>query len=177
MNGASTRQRWALTLRRPWQVVRAAQLLVAQNAITSLPEITALALRLGFPIEYRPLPKNVSGFFLPIEDAVGVIVINSNRTVLHQHYTVAHELAHGVLHLRPSYALTEYQQDIQADVFAFVCLSLSLSNEADVVPVIVHNLDLVKKVIPILIYVRVGHSLNSLANWLDPQPPQPSHAI
>ena len=166
---------WAGTLRRPWQVVDAARRLVAQHAIKSLQGLDVVADRLGFPVEYRDLPKNLSGYFQPIDETLGVIVINATRTPLHQRYTLAHELAHGVLHLRPPYALTEYQQDIQADVFAFVCLSLSVP-EADILPHVLHNFDLVRKVIPIVIFIQVGHWLNGLANWLDPQPPQPSPA-
>ena len=164
---------WAGTLRRRWQVGDAARQLVEQHGITSLEGLDGVAVRLGFPVEYRVLPRNSSGWFQPIDETFGVIVINSARTPLHQHYTLAHELAHALLHFRPSYPMTQQQKDRQADVFAFVCLSLSVP-EADILPHVLHNLDLGRKVIPIMIFIQVGRWLNTLADWLDPQAAQPS---
>jgi Zn-dependent peptidase ImmA (M78 family) len=68
--------------------------------IQSLADIPPAAIRAGCEIYNVDLPARVSGFSLVVDDK-RLIVINRDNPSLHRDYTVAHELAHQILHLNP----------------------------------------------------------------------------
>src|SRR5581483_10806344 len=84
-------------LRRPWRTVTEAKRLVQAYGIQSLEGIEGVAEQLGFPVEYVDLPAKVSGLACPLDDCT-VIAVNRRRSLLHQRYTIAHELGHCLLH-------------------------------------------------------------------------------
>ncbi len=59
-------------------------------------DLTWLVEWLGIELEYRPLPKSVSGLYLRTEQR-SHILLNSNDTPERQRYSLAHELAHHLL--------------------------------------------------------------------------------
>jgi Zn-dependent peptidase ImmA (M78 family) len=91
--------------------------------IQSLADIQSAALRAGCEIYNVDLPARVSGFSLVVNDK-RLIVINRDNPSLHRDYTVAHELAHQILHLNPSHSfvlpqiMTNDLQEFQANMFA-----------------------------------------------------------
>lgn len=50
---------------------------------------------LGLDVTLAPLPKEWSGFYLPLQR--GLIVVNTTHAVVRQRFTIAHELGHHVL--------------------------------------------------------------------------------
>ena len=91
--------------------------------IQSLADIPPAAIRAGCEIYNVDLPARVSGFSLVVDDK-RLIVINRDNPSLHRDYTVAHELAHQILHLNPSHSfvlpqiVTNDLQEFQANMFA-----------------------------------------------------------
>jgi len=157
---------WSTVLRRPWQRLQTAQRLIEDFGIHSLDGIDRIAEQLGFAIEYVDLPKKVGGFVLPLEGQAPVIVINPDRSPLYQRYTIAHELAHCLFHVHPHRVVSGRYADLEADSFAFICLSLSVPSERHLAVFALHNLDLAWRMLSILAYIQVGHRLNRLADWL-----------
>lgn len=164
------RYRWLETfigfLRRPWQVVQEARRLVDDHGIHSLERIEAIAERLGFPVEYADMPKKVSGFVFRLDDWSPVIAVNRHRSLLHQRYTIAHELGHCLFHVHGQGAVSGRHADLEADCFAFVCLTLSVPSEQELLPFVLQNLDIGWRTLPVVAYAEVGQRLNRLADWL-----------
>lgn len=152
-------------LRRPWRTVAEAKRLVQAYGIQSLEGIEGVAEQLGFPVEYVDLPAKVSGFACPMEDCT-IIAVNRRRSLLHQRYTIAHELGHCLLHGRTPAVVSSRHADLEADCFAFVCLTLSLPSEQGMPPFVLHNLDIGRRVLPIVFYAESAYCLNRLADWL-----------
>lgn len=150
-------------LRRPWRTVTEAKRLVQAYGIQSLEGIEGVAEQLGFPVEYVDLPAKVSGLACPLDDCM-VIAVNRRRSLLHQRYTIAHELGHCLLHGQA--VLSTRHADLEADCFAFVCLTLSLPSEQGMPPFVLHNLDIGWRVLPIVCYAESAYYLNRLADWL-----------
>lgn len=153
-------------LRRPWRVVQAAKRLVHEHSIQSLEGIETVAERLGFPVEYIDLPPKVGGFVLRLDDSAPIIAVNRARSLLYQRYTIAHELGHCLFHVNAQRALSGLHADLEADCFAFICLSVSVPDASHIAQFALHNRDLGWRVLPILAYAHVGQWLNRLADWL-----------
>jgi hypothetical protein len=68
--------------------------------VRSLEDIPAAVERAGYEVCYADLPMNVSGVALVIAGRP-CIVVNRAKSPQHQHYTIAHELGHHVLHVNP----------------------------------------------------------------------------
>jgi hypothetical protein len=92
--------------------------------LRSLKNIAVLAERMGYEVAYADLPASVSGFAKVI-DGIPFIVVNRHKHPAHQQYTIAHELAHHLLHVQPQSVLTnmlhlptEDFAEIQAHLFA-----------------------------------------------------------
>ncbi len=152
-------------LRRPWRAVEEAKRLVQAYGIQSLEGIDRVAEKLGFPVEHVDLPAKVSGGAQALDDGM-VIIVNRHRSLLHQRYTIAHELGHCLLHGQVPSVLSSRHADLEADCFAFVCLTLSLPSEQGMPPFVLHNLDIGWRVIPIVLYAESAERLNRLADWL-----------
>lgn len=69
--------------------------------MSSVKDLAAEAERAGYEVDEVDLPANVGGFALWIEGKPH-IVVNRAKSTEYRQYTVAHELAHHMLHLAPS---------------------------------------------------------------------------
>jgi Zn-dependent peptidase ImmA (M78 family) len=77
---------------------KAARTLLEENDITSFPvPVEKIAKALKARVEYAPLDGELSGF-AHIRDSVPIIGINTLHAPTRQRFTLAHELAHVVLH-------------------------------------------------------------------------------
>ena len=106
-----------------WSPGAAALRLQQSMNITSLEDLALATERAGYEICEVDLPKNVGGFALTIEE-IPHIVVNRHKSAEYRQYTVAHELAHHVLHLTASpepnsqLYLKGEMKEFQADAFA-----------------------------------------------------------
>jgi len=92
-------------------------------SVVSLEETIAAAERAGCDVHFADLPDNISGFAGLIGNKPAVVV-NRDKSIQHQQYTLLHELGHAVLHLNPAnkshdlVTISEDLADFQADMFA-----------------------------------------------------------
>ena len=78
--------------------VRAAQSLLEQHAIETTPvPVERIAKSLGIRVEYAPLDDELSGL-AHIRDDVPIIGVNALHAPNRRRFTLAHELAHILLH-------------------------------------------------------------------------------
>jgi Zn-dependent peptidase ImmA (M78 family) len=61
-------------------------------------EVGELALALGLRLAYEDLPDDVSGKIERYEEEGFIVTVNSNHPLVRQRFTIAHEIAHFVLH-------------------------------------------------------------------------------
>lgn len=59
--------------------------------------VEAIARYMGLTIRHQPLESDISGFLFQ-KDGTAIIGVNSNQAKVRQRFTIAHELAHFVLH-------------------------------------------------------------------------------
>ena len=110
-----------------------AQTFCKENHINTYPvNIVQLCNRLGIQVFEEPLPPDVSGMLMvrpePFEQygSNRVIVINASHSARRRRFTVAHELAHYVLHKQVGETLFAHREEEgaggaeerQADAFA-----------------------------------------------------------
>lgn len=85
-----------LTLRRSAE--QAARSLLQRNAISFAPvPVDLIAKRLNIAVQIVPLDDHLSGMAF-VKDGYSVIVVNASHHPNRQRFTLAHELAHHVLH-------------------------------------------------------------------------------
>ena len=145
----------------------------------SMKDIAILAERMGCEVVYTDLPGTLSGF-AQIIDGTPFIVVNRAKHPTHQQYTIAHELAHQVLHLQPQPVSTNTFQlpsedfaEMQAHLFAATwLLHISSSQERD--EILKHNRE--AYVIPFLLMLitiglGLGAGLAYLITRFLPSPP------
>ena len=84
---------------REWQRLPAAQRqTIIQHQAEFPVRLSALARSLGVPVQASTLPPGISGELRPGEDGNFVIRVNRHDAPVRQRFTVAHELAHFLLH-------------------------------------------------------------------------------
>ena len=81
------------------EAIRAqARALVAANGVSSAPvPVDRIAKAMGVSVRYAPLEDELSGMAF-VKDGVKVIAVNALHHPNRQRFTIAHELAHHVLH-------------------------------------------------------------------------------
>lgn len=76
----------------------AAQALLREQGLTAPPvNVDRVARRLGLVVQYRPFNGDLSGMSF-VKEGVPVIGVNALHHVNRQRFTLAHELAHVLLH-------------------------------------------------------------------------------
>lgn len=85
--------------RRAWM---AAQQLLREEGITEAPiDVEAIAAKRAHVIE-QEMPEEISGMLVPLAEEAGgkawAIVVNERHSLVRKRFTIAHELAHLVLH-------------------------------------------------------------------------------
>ena len=102
---------------------RAAEHLLTTLGIDTFDDMEDLAARAGFRVEYRHLPRKVSGFRGIDDCGQCFVAVNVNSDPVHQVFTIAHEMGHHVL----SHPLQLRQQDptleLEANLFATTILT------------------------------------------------------
>ena len=76
---------------------RAAAVLESLHVIEPPVPVERVALQLGLQVERAALGDGISGL-LVIQDGRGIIGVNATQPAVRQRFTIAHELAHFVLH-------------------------------------------------------------------------------
>jgi Zn-dependent peptidase ImmA (M78 family) len=72
---------------------------IVGDFMTSAPvDVVGLAKALGLAVSYRPFPDNISGEIVCERSGVCQIRVNSLHPSTRQRFTIAHEIAHYVLH-------------------------------------------------------------------------------
>lgn len=80
------------------QAVDAARSLLARSGVKTLPiPVESIARQLGIAVQFIPLGDEMSGMAF-IKDGASVIVANAIHHPNRRRFTIAHELAHHVLH-------------------------------------------------------------------------------
>ena len=109
------RPRYALARRRAEQLLREASIIAPPVPVEQLAE------RMGAVVRYVPFDGQMSGLLHRSEDGNGAVIgVNSRHSTVRQRFSIAHELAHLVLH-DPAF---------QIDQHAFVSFRDSKSSSA-----------------------------------------------
>ena len=77
--------------------IRAAKVLESLGLLTPPIPVERVALHLGLQVERAQLGDNISGL-LVIQDGRGMIGVSATHPPVRQRFTIAHEIAHFVLH-------------------------------------------------------------------------------
>lgn len=80
--------------------IHPAELAIIEKHRSSTPvKVGALATELGLEVVTAPMPLNISGLIKPNDDKTGfVIKVNKFESKRRQRFTIAHEIAHFLLH-------------------------------------------------------------------------------
>lgn len=113
--------------------VKQAKLVLNKAGVDAVPvPVEGIAKKFGIVVNHMPLDDDLSGMSF-IKDGVAVIVVNSGHHPNRQRFTMAHELAHHILHgdyLRDNVHVDKviyrnqkssdgiYQKEIEANAFA-----------------------------------------------------------
>lgn len=114
------------------EIIEKAKKICAENHISEYPvNIVGLCERFGISVYQEYLPDDVSGFIVaqeePLEkyDSKQVIVVNLSDCASRRRFTIAHELAHYILHKKPDDALYAHRDagqnggmEQEANIFA-----------------------------------------------------------
>lgn len=86
-------------MRPPYSSEERAMDVLSKLGVSELPvRVDQIARTLGAKVTYEPFEGDVSGVLIRQADADPVIGVNSAHSVTRQRFTVAHEIAHLVLH-------------------------------------------------------------------------------
>ncbi|WP_174076720.1 ImmA/IrrE family metallo-endopeptidase [Agrobacterium tumefaciens] len=77
---------------------RATELLAQFNVLSAPVPVDRIVRGMGITVQYAPFDGDLSGMAF-VKDGKKVIGVNSLHSVTRQRFTIAHELAHFVLHL------------------------------------------------------------------------------
>lgn len=114
------------------EIYERAQKFCLEHHIEEYPvKIVGLCNDCGFEVHAEPLPRDVSGFIVAQDEPFkkyktgNVIICNSNDPASRQRFTIAHELAHFVLHRNKNEGLYAHRDvgqrggiETEADLFA-----------------------------------------------------------
>jgi Zn-dependent peptidase ImmA (M78 family) len=70
-----------------------------QNSMKGAPvNLEQLCTRIGVELEKTSLDENISGMLEKVNDTEYKITVNTNKSLGHQRFTIAHEIGHLVMH-------------------------------------------------------------------------------
>ncbi|MGK2858147.1 MAG: ImmA/IrrE family metallo-endopeptidase [Thermoanaerobaculia bacterium] len=88
--------------------LRTARRVLAEANVTQAPvDVETIAQRLGISVRYSPLERSISGTAIRRADGRSIIGVNSNDVLPRQRFSLAHELAHVLLHSDTEFHLDE----------------------------------------------------------------------
>jgi Zn-dependent peptidase ImmA (M78 family) len=108
---------------------RAIELLNDARIVEAPVPVETLAIGLGADITYEPYDGEVSGMLVRGDDGGAVIGVNSKHAITRQRFSVAHEIAHLVLHTGKPMFIDRFvrvnwrdgssdQEEVEANAFA-----------------------------------------------------------
>lgn len=137
--------------------------------VQSVEDIPLAAERAGCKISYVDIPVKVSGFAKVIEGK-SHIVVNRAKPSKHTKFTIAHELAHHVLHIKPPHddghagLLTNNMAEYEANMYATM-LVVTVTKGPEREEMLTHNPEILTT-IAISVFVILATILIALIFWV-----------
>jgi Zn-dependent peptidase ImmA (M78 family) len=78
---------------------RAEQVLAEMGTIDAPIPVEAIAQRVGLNVVFQDLPRDTSAVIIRTSDGHRVIAVNASHSLTRQRFSIAHEIAHALLHL------------------------------------------------------------------------------